>query len=69
MALCEKTEKCQFFNDRMENMPAHSAAMKISYCQDDKQACARYQVSTAGRSVPPDLFPHQADRARGILAS
>ena len=67
MAKCEKTEKCQFFNDKMENMPPTSPAMKASYCETDKNGCARYMVSTAGHSVPPDLFPHQADRAKGIL--
>ncbi len=69
MGPCEKIEKCQFYNDRMESMPATSAAMKKSYCLEDKQACARYQVSTAGRPVPADLFPHMADRARTLLAS
>jgi hypothetical protein len=65
--ICEKTEKCQFFNDRMENMPPTSEAMKDTFCREDKQACARYAVSTAGHSVPPDLFPDMIERARKIL--
>lgn len=68
MARCEKTEKCPFFNDRMENMPSTATAMKESFCMADKEGCARYVVSTAGHSVPPDLFPHMAERARSILA-
>ncbi len=67
MPKCEKTEKCQFFNDKMENMPLTTPAMTVSYCETDKETCARYVVSTAGFSVPPDLFPHQAERAKGIL--
>ncbi len=67
MAACEKIEKCQFFNDRMEDMPPTSQTMKDSYCMTDKTGCARYVVSTAGHPVPPDLFPHMLDRARGIL--
>ena len=67
MTKCEKTEKCQFFNDKMENMPSTSPMMKVSYCETDKHGCARYQVSTAGFSVPPDLFPHQSERAKAIL--
>ncbi len=67
MAICEKTEKCQFFNDKMENMPPTSPMMKESFCGTDKESCARYMVSTAGHSVPPDLFPHMAERAKGIL--
>ncbi len=67
MAQCEKTEKCQFFNDRMENMPPTSAALKELYCRTDKEGCARYRVSTAGHPVPADLFPHNDSRARAIL--
>jgi len=67
MAECEKIQKCQFFNDKMENMPPTTPKMKESYCASDKQSCARYIVSTAGHSVPPDLFPHQSERARVIL--
>lgn len=67
MPMCEKTEKCQFFNDRMENMPPTSPAMKESYCATDKTGCARYMVSTAGHPVPADLFPDMRDRAMGIL--
>jgi hypothetical protein len=67
MATCEKTEKCQFFNDKMENMPPTSPRMKEYFCGTDKTSCARYMVSTAGQSVPPDLFPNMTDRANGIL--
>ena len=67
MATCEKVEKCQFFNDKMENMPPTSPAMKESFCATDKASCARYMVSTAGHTVPPDLFPHMTERAKGIL--
>ena len=67
MSSCEKLEKCQFFNERMENMPPTSPMMKEAYCATDKVSCARYMVSAAGQSVPPDLFPHMTDRAKGIL--
>ena len=67
MPQCEKTEKCQFFNDRMVDMPETSQAMKDSFCAADKNGCARYVVSTAGHSVPPDLFPHMMERAKSIL--
>ena len=67
MACCEKVEKCQFFNDKMDDMPATSPAMKETYCESDRTSCARYMVSTAGHNVPPDLFPHMTERAKGIL--
>jgi hypothetical protein len=67
MADCEKMEKCQFFNDRMEDMPPMSQAMKDSFCMADKNGCARYVVSTSGHPVPPDLFPHMMERAMSIV--
>jgi hypothetical protein len=67
MTPCEKMEKCQFFNDKMDNMPPTSRAMKDSFCMGDKKGCARYLVSTSGLPVPPDLFPHMTERAMIIL--
>jgi hypothetical protein len=68
MAECEKTPKCQFFCDKMENMPPMAAVMKQTFCMTDKHACARYQVSTSGKPVPPDLFPDMIERARSLLS-
>ncbi len=67
MSACEKIEKCQFFNDKMDNMPSTSQAMKDSFCMADKEGCARYVVSTSGHAVPSDLFPHMTERATTIL--
>src|ERR1035437_11192015 len=64
MAECEKTPKCQFFGDKMDNMPAAAEAMKEAFCMNGKEACARYVVSISGRPVPPDLFPHMIERER-----
>lgn len=67
MAECEKTPKCQFFGDKMENMPAAAEAMKAAFCLNDKDSCARYVLSTSGRPVPPDLFPDMIQRAESII--
>ena len=69
MAACEKLEKCPFFADKLEMMPAVSALMKTQYCLGDKSDCARYRVSTAGLPVPLDLFPNDSERARQLLAT
>jgi len=69
MSQCEKMEKCQFFNDRMADMPSMSQAMKDSFCMADKKGCARYVVSTSGHPVPSDLFPHMMERAMSILGT
>ena len=67
MAECEKLEKCPFFNDQLNNMPAVSGLLKQTYCLGDKTECARYHVSCAGLPVPSDLFPNDSRRSRQIL--
>ena len=69
MASCEKLKACLFFNDKLSNMPSVSGLLKDAYCLGDKEACARYQVSKAGKPVPQDLFPNDTTRARTILHS
>ena len=66
---CEKLEKCPFFNDKMANMPSISSMLKKKYCEGDKDACARYQVSKAGKDVPADLFPQQSERISAIIGA
>lgn len=68
MAECEKLSKCPFFNDQMVDMPAVATMLKNRYCLGDKTECARYQVAKADVVVPSDLFPHERERARQILA-
>ena len=69
MADCECLAGCLFFNDRMADMPTMANMYKRNYCRGDSSKCARYMVFKAlGReSVPVDLFPNMADRARAII--
>jgi len=67
MADCEKLQTCPFFTDKMANMPNTANLAKQTYCFGDKMKCARYQVNKAGIVVPPDLFPHDRERAQQIL--
>ena len=69
MQKCELIEKCLFFNDLMERMPATANMMKKRYCLNDNLQCARYTVFKAlGREkVPKDLFPNQIEKAQEII--
>jgi hypothetical protein len=69
MQKCELVEKCPFFNDLMERMPATANMMKKRYCLSDNSQCARYAVFKAvGREkVPKDLFPNQTEKAQEII--
>ena len=69
MASCEKLKACLFFNDKLSNMPSVSGLLKETYCLGDKEECARYRVSSAGKAVPEDLFPNDTTRARKIIHS
>lgn len=71
MAGCECLEKCAFFHDRMENMPAMAEMLKNRYCLGDYRACARHRVfERLGReAVPGDLFPADAEYADRILSA
>ncbi len=68
MASCEKLQACPFFNDQLPNMPSVSGLLKETYCLGDKEACARYQVSSEKIAVPRDLFPSDNARANKIIA-
>ena len=64
---CEKLTRCEFFNDELAAMPAVCGLLKQTYCLGDKTRCARYQLSSAGLAVPPDLFPDDDLRAQSLL--
>ena len=68
---CELVEKCIFFHDKMENMPATAEIYKNKYCRGNKLECARFTVfKKLGREkVPLDLFPNMMDKAQGIIAA
>jgi hypothetical protein len=70
MADCELISKCIFFNEKMNGMPSTSDLLKKQYCLADNSECARYVVFKAlGREkVPADLFPHNTERAKAIVA-
>jgi len=44
MARCERTEVCSFFQNKMSGLPSVVNMMKQSYCEQDKDRCARYKL-------------------------
>ena len=63
MTECELLNKCQFFNDQIEDIPTKADICKIQYCKGDSSKCARYIVSRAIgiENIPPDLLPNHGD--------
>lgn len=70
MGVCEFISKCPFFNDELSNKPESVDEMKEAYCKNNNLNCSRYMVVNALGSeyMPPDLYPHEKQRAYLILA-
>ena len=70
MPECELIKDCEFYNNRMENMPAYSYMLKEGYCRIDNTFCAIYRVYKAfGReNISSNLFPDQLVIAKRIIA-
>ena len=69
MALCEKLEKCPFYNDKMDINKGVGAMYKKKYCENDKMQCARYIVATklGSEYVTNNLYPNMNDNAEKLL--
>lgn len=70
MALCEKLEKCPFYQGKMSMDSGLGAMYKKKYCEGDKTKCARYIVATqlGAEFVTNSLFPNMNDMADKLLA-
>lgn len=66
MPKCPEAERCDFFNERLSQMPSTAALFRERYCAGDSRTCARHmalEVLGSG-NVPTDLFPDEVGRAQ-----
>ena len=70
MALCEKLQKCPFYQGKMSMDSGIGAMYKKKYCEGDKSTCARYIVATqlGAEYVTNSLYPNMNDAANKLLA-
>ncbi|MEW6565368.1 MAG: hypothetical protein ACOZCE_09670 [Spirochaetota bacterium] len=70
MSECEFIESCPFFNGKLANKPADIEKLKADYCKTNNLHCARYIIaqSLGKEYMPPDLYPHEKERAFELLA-
>lgn len=63
MARCNYIKDCNFFNDRLDSIPALAALMKENYCRGNYLDCARYAFAEANgcSNVPDYVFPNEKD--------
>ena len=70
MALCEKLQKCPFYQGKMNMDSGIGAMYKKKYCEGDKSTCARYIVATqlGAEFVTNSLYPNMNNVADKLLA-
>ena len=70
MAVCEKLEKCPFYQGKMSMDSGLGSMYKQKYCEGDKTTCARYRVATTlgPEFVTTNLYPNMSDMADRIIA-
>ena len=63
MAICDLSDTCIFFNDKMPDMPAVAGFLKEKYCHGKFDSCARFRIYREfGREhVPSSLFPNEEE--------
>jgi hypothetical protein len=66
---CKLMQTCDFFNDKMKDLPGDAHIMRVRYCMGASARCARHMVHEAAgnEKVPDDLFPDQVERARMLI--
>lgn len=69
MATCEKLSKCPFYQGKMDINSGLGAMYKKKYCEGDKNACARYIISTqlGPDYVTPHIYPNMNDLTQKML--
>lgn len=69
MAICEKLEKCPFYQGQMKTDEGIGEMYKTKYCEGDKHSCARYIVATqlGSEYVTTHLYPNMMKQAQEIL--
>ena len=70
MALCEKLQKCPFYQGKMDMNAGIGAMYRKKYCEGDKTICARYIVATqlGAEFVTNSLYPNMNNVADKLLA-
>lgn len=66
---CELMECCQFFEDKMKEMPKTAAYIRMKLCHDLPQACGRFRIyKEFGKdSLPFDLHPDDFEEVKKII--
>ena len=66
---CEILECCQFFKDKMKELPKTADYIKTKICLGEYESCARYRIlQEFGRGqVPLELHPDDTEEAKKVM--
>jgi len=66
---CELMACCQFFDDKMKNLPTAAEYIKNRRCLDDYESCSRFRIyqKYGGESLPPYLDPDDTEEVEKAL--
>ena len=66
---CEIVADCQFFNDKMKDMPKSAEYIKSKLCLGDFESCARYKIykDYGDGSVPVGMFPYDSEDVNKVI--
>ncbi len=69
MAVCAYIPECDFYHDKLDEMPFSKDFMKSLFCHKQAAFCARYLYLSHKDTVevPRDLMPHETDKAKEFL--
>ncbi|RII31623.1 MAG: hypothetical protein CXR30_02075 [Geobacter sp.] len=66
---CEILACCQFFNDKMKDMPNTAEYIKKKHCLGDFESCVRYRIykEFGGDKIPLYLYPEDTEEVSKVL--
>ncbi len=69
MEVCEKLEKCPFYQGVMSMEKGLGSMYKKKYCESDKNSCARYMIATqlGPEFVTNKIYPNMVDLAKEMI--
>ncbi len=70
MAVCEKLDKCPFYQGQMRMDTGIGSIYKQKYCEGDKTICARYMIATTlgPEFVTERIYPNMNSLAEKMIA-
>ncbi len=69
MADCAYIPECDFYHDKLDDMPMTAEFMKMLFCHKKFDICARhlYLSHKDTMKIPSDLMPNETYKAKKLL--